>query len=342
MNATSRLTRAVLAGALGILIAGPAAHADLLDDIKKRGYVHCGVVPSAPGFAAANNQGVRVGFDIDLCKALGAAVFGDAAKVKLSPVTLKTGFSGLQSGALDVLTHRFTWTLSRDSASMDYTKVMIYDGQGFMVRKAAGVKKITDLAGAVICTAQGSTSELNVTDYFRSRNLKFELLTFSTQDEALKAYETKRCDSYTNDRNGLAARRTKLRNPGEHVILTEIISKEPIGPMVPHGQDRWGDIVRWVMNSLVAAEELGITQANADKMKASSKNPEARRLLGATGDFGKKLGLDNAWAFNAIKAVGNYGEIFDRHLGPKTPLGLERGLNNLWNKGGLMMAWPTR
>ncbi len=304
--------------------------------------MRCGVVPGAPGFSALNNKGVRVGFDVDLCHAIAAALFGDPSKIKPTPVNLKTGFSSLQSGALDVLTHRFTWTLSRDAASMNYTKVMTYDGQSFMVRKASGVKKIADLNGAVLCTAQGSTSELNATDYFRSHGLKVELLTFGSQGEALKAYAAKRCDAYTTDRNGLAVRRTKLRDPSAHLIFNTTISKEPIGPMVPQGQDRWRDAVFWMMNALIEAEELGVTKANVDKMKASSKTPAVQRLLGVTGNYGQKLGIPNEWAYNEIKAVGNYGEIWNRNLGPKTPLGLERGLNNLWTKGGLMMSMPIR
>lgn len=341
MKPSTRLSRAVLLGAIGLFLAAQA-RADLLSDVLKRGYVHCGVVPSAPGFSAENDKGVRVGFDVDLCHAIGAALFGDPAKVKLTPVNLKTGFASLQSGAVDVLTHRFTWTLSRDAASMNYTKVMTYDGQSFMVRKSSGVKKIADLNGAVICTAQGSTSELNATDYFRSHHLKFELLTFGSMDEALKAYDAKRCDAFTNDRNALAARRTKLRNPKAHIILKQTISKEPIGPMVANGQDRWRDVVFWVMNALIDAEELGVTKANVDKMKATSKTPAVQRLLGVTGDYGQKLGIPNSWAYNAIKAVGNYGEIWDRNLGPNTPIGLDRGLNNLWTKGGLMMSMPIR
>jgi len=316
--------------------------ADVLDNVKSRGYVHCGVAPGLPGFSSVNNKGVRVGFDIDLCHAIAAAVLGDPKKIKLTPVRLRDGFPSLRAGSLDILVHRFTWTLSRDAGGVDWVRTMTYDGQAFIVRKDSGVKKLADLDGATICTAQGSTMEINTTDYFRKHNLKMELITYKGMPEAFEAYIAKRCDCMTTGAIGLAANSQKLPDPENHIILPERISMEPIGPVVAHGQSRWGDAVRWILNALIAAEELGVTQANVDEMKKGSDNPEVKRLLGVTGDLGQRLGLSNDWAYNAIKAVGNYGEIFDRHVGPNTPLKLDRGLNALWNKGGLMLSPPIR
>jgi len=316
--------------------------ADVLDDVKSRGIVNCGVPPGFPGFSSVNNEGVRVGFDIDHCRAIAAGVLGDPTKIKLTPVGLRDGFPSLRAGSLDVLTHRFTWTLGRDAGGVDWARAMTYDGQGFIVRKDSGVKKLADLDGATICTSQGSTMEINTTDYFRKNNLKFELLTFKTVPEAFSAYVAKRCDCMTAGGLGLVANSQKLADPENHVILPERISMEPIGPLVASGQSRWCDAVRWVLNALIAAEELGVTQSNVDEQRKSSKNPEVRRLLGVTGDLGKKLGLSNDWAYNVIKAVGNYGEIFDRHVGPNTRLKLDRGLNELWSKGGLLVSPPIR
>lgn len=316
--------------------------ADVLGDVKSRGIVNCGVPPGFPGFSSVNNEGVRVGFDIDHCRAIAAGVLGDPTKIKLTPVTLRDGFPSLRAGSLDVLTHRFTWTLGRDAGGVDWARAMTYDGQGFIVRKDSGIKKLTDLDGATICTSQGSTMEINTTDYFRKNNLKLELLTFKSVPEAFSAYVAKRCDCMTAGGLGLVANSQKLADPENHVILPERISMEPIGPLVASGQSRWCDAVRWVLNALIAAEELGVTQSNVDEQRKSSKNPQVKRLLGVTGDLGKKLGLSNDWAYDVIKAVGNYGEIFDRHVGPNTRLKLDRGLNELWSKGGLLMSPPIR
>jgi general L-amino acid transport system substrate-binding protein len=317
-------------------------YADRLDDVIKRGSMIIGIAPNSPGFSSTDNQGKRMGFDIDLTKAISAAILGAPDKTQLRPVKGKQAFPGLKSGSLDALVHRFTWTLSRDAGSLNYTRVMNYDGQGFLVRKDLGVKKISDLDGAVLCVSQGSTSELNVTDYFRKNGLTFELLAFQNNEQALTAYGAKRCDAMTTDSFGLAAHSQKLPDREQHVILPERISKEPIGPLVAHGEDRLGDAIRWTLNALIAAEELGITQANVDGVKKTSNNPEVKRLLGVTGKMGSKLGLANDWAYKAIKAVGNYGEIWNRNLGPDTPLGLDRGVNALWTDGGLMMSMPFR
>jgi general L-amino acid transport system substrate-binding protein len=321
-------------------LAGPA-RADVLDDVKANGTVKCGVTLAAPGFSAEDNAGKREGFDVDLCKAIAAATVGDESKIQLVPMDLKTAFAGLPAGAVDVLTHRFTWTQSRDVGGLTFAKVMFFDGQGFAVTRKSKANKVADLNNATICTAQGSTSELIVADYFRAHKLKYKIVTFASQEQAWDAFVGKRCDAAINDRSGLAARLAKLPNRDEFKVLAETVSNEPIGPIVAQGQSRWEDVVRFTLNALVAAEELGVTRANVDQQR-SSQNPEVQRLLGVTGDFGTKMGVPNDWAYKAIKAVGNYGEIWDRNVGPKTPLRLERGRNALVANGGLMMAIPIR
>lgn len=318
------------------------AYGDRLDDVQKKGTLILGIAPNSPGFSSTDNQGKRIGFDIDLTRAISAAILGDPDKSQLRPVKGKEAFPGLKSGSLDALVHRFTWTLSRDAGSLNYTRVMNFDGQGFLVRRDSGVKKISDLDGAVLCVSQGSTSELNATDYFRKNGFTFELLAFQNNEQALTAYGAKRCDAMTTDSFGLAAHSQKLPDREQHVILPERISKEPIGPLVAHGEDRLGDAIRWTLEALIAAEEFGITQANVDELRETSKNPEVKRILGVTGEMGSKLGLDSDWAYRAIKAVGNYGEIWNRNLGPDTPLGLDRGMNALWNDGGLIISMPFR
>ena len=330
--------------ALGLIaivaLAGPA-RADVLDDVKSHGTLKCGVTLAAPGFSAEDNSGKREGFDVDLCKAIAAATLGDATKIQLVPMDLKTAFAGLPAGAVDVLTHRFTWTQSRDVGGLKFAKVMFFDGQGFAVTKKSKANKVADLNNATICTAQGSTSELIVADYFRTHKLKYKIVTFASQEQAWDAFVGKRCDAAINDRSGLAARLAKLPNRDDFKVLGETVSNEPIGPIVAQGQPRWETVVRFTLNALVAAEELGVTQANVDEQR-SSQNPEVQRLLGVSGDFGPKMGLAADWAYKAIKAVGNYGEIWDRNVGPKTPLRLERGRNALVANGGLMMAIPIR
>jgi general L-amino acid transport system substrate-binding protein len=326
--------------AAAVALAAPA-HADVLDDVKAHGVLKCGVTLAATGFSAEDNAGKREGFDVDLCKAIAAASLGDESKIQLVPMDLKTAFAGLPTGAVDVLTHRFTWTQSRDVGGLKFAKVMFFDGQGFAVTKKSKANKLADLNNATICTAQGSTSELIVADYFRAHKMKYKIVTFASQEQAWDAFVGKRCDAAINDRSGLAARLAKLPNKDDFKVLAETLSNEPIGPIVAQGQPRWEDVVRFTLNALVAAEELGVTQANVDAM-LKSESPDIQRLLGVTGDFGAKMGLGNDWAYKAIKAVGNYGDIWERNVGPKTALRLERGRNALVANGGLMMAIPVR
>lgn len=343
MNIQKPLSTAIksMFGLAAIAALAAPARADVLDDVKARGAVKCGVTLAAPGFSAEDNAGKREGFDVDLCRAVAAATLGDATKIQLVPMDLKTAFAGLPAGAVDVLTHRFTWTQSRDVGGLTFAKVMFFDGQGFAVTRKSKANKVADLNNATICTAQGSTSELIVADYFRARKLKYKIVTFASQEQAWDAFVGKRCDAAINDRSGLAARLAKLPNRDDFKVLAETVSNEPIGPIVAQGQARWEDVVRFTLNALVAAEELGVNQANVDQQRSSEK-PEVQRLLGVTGDFGTKMGVPNDWAYKAIKAVGNYGEIWDRNVGPKTPLRLERGRNALVANGGLMMAIPIR
>jgi general L-amino acid transport system substrate-binding protein len=335
------MKKLVIAAALAAL-ACASASAATLDTVKARGTVNCGTAPNLPGFAYTDDKNVRRGFDVDLCRALAAAVLGDADKVQLSPLNLRDGFATLTTGGVDVLTHRLTWTYNRDNGTgLDYVLTIYYDGQGFMVPKAMNVKSVNDLKGASICVAQGSTTELNIADYFRSRKMDYRIVTFQDLDEARNAYEQGRCDAWTNDRSALAARGLQLKNRDAHVILPEIISKEPIGPLVRQNDSQWAHIVRWTFFALIAAEELGVTQANVEEMKKSDL-PEIKRLLGIGDDLGQKNGLPADWAYQAIKQVGNYADIFERHLGEGTRLGLSRGQNKLWKDGGLLIAPPFR
>jgi len=330
-----------LLGLSALVALAGTARADVLDDVKTNGVLKCGVTLSAPGFSAENNEGKREGFDVDLCKAIAAATLGDETKIQLVPMDLKTAFAGLPTGVVDVLTHRFTWTESRDIGGLKFPKVMFFDGQGFVVPKKSKVNKLADLNNATICTLQGSTSELIVASYFGAHKMKYKIVTFASAEQAWDAFVGKRCDTVINDRSGLAARLAKLPNKDEYRVLAETVSNEPIGPIVAQGQPRWEALVRFTLNALVAAEELGVTQANVDEQK-NSQNPDVQRLLGTNGDFGTKLGVGNDYAYKAIKAVGNYGEIWDRNVGPKTPLRLERGRNALVANGGLMMSIPVR
>jgi general L-amino acid transport system substrate-binding protein len=330
--------------ALGAAWMGVApAQAGTLEDVKGRGVVRCGIAPNSPGFATKDAQGVYRGFDVDFCRAIAAAVLGDGSKIELSPLGLREAFATLATGGVDVLTHRFTWTFNRDNGTgIETVLPLFFDGQGFFVRKSANIKSVKELNGATICVAQGSTSELNLADYFRANKLEYKLATFADLDEARNAYDAGRCDAWTNDRGNLAARSQGLKNRAEHVMLPDTISKEPIGPMVKAGDSAWFHIVRWTVAAVVAAEELGLTAANVEEARKSSPNAEVKRLLGVGDDLGQKLGLSSEWAFNIIKQVGNYGEIFERHVGEKTPLGLPRGPNALWIHGGLLMAPPVR
>ncbi len=334
---------ALLGVASVALLAAGGANASTLDDVKAKGFVQCGVSQGLPGFSNPDDKGNWTGIDVDVCRAVAAAVFGDASKVKFSPLSAKERFTALQSGEVDVLSRNTTWTETRDTAlGLDFAGVTYYDGQGFMVRKDLGVKSALELSGAAVCTNTGTTTELNVADYFRANNMDYKVVAFEKADEVVKAYDSGRCDVYTTDQSGLYAQRTKLKDPNAHIVLPEVISKEPLGPVVRHGDNQWGDIVRWSLNAMIDAEEAGITSANVDDLKANSKNPTVRRILGVEGKMGENLGLSADFAYNIIKQVGNYGEVFERNLGPSTPLNISRGLNALWKDGGILYAPPFR
>lgn len=336
----ANLVPLLLGAAMGV--AATSASAGTLDDVKAKGFIQCGVSQGLPGFSNPDAQGNWTGLDVDICRAVASAVFGDASKVKYSPLNAKERFTALQSGEIDMLSRNTTWTVSRDtSLGLNFTGVTYYDGQGFMVRKSLGVAGALELSGASVCTQTGTTTELNVADYFRTNNMPYEIVAFEKADEVVKAYDAGRCDVFTTDASGLYAERLKLTNPGDHIVLPEIISKEPLGPVVRHGDDQWFDLVKWSLYAMVNAEELGITQANVEEMK-KSENPEIKRLLGVEGAFGEGLGVSNDWVVNIVKGVGNYGEAFDRNIGPDTPLGIARGLNALWSKGGIQYAPPVR
>ncbi len=314
-----------------------------MDDVKARGVLKCGVSTGVPGFGFTDDSGNWQGFDPAVCQAVAAAVLGDASKVEFTPTTGKTRFTALASGEIDMLARNTTWTFSRDvDLKFTFVGVNYYDGQGFMVPKALGVTSATELDGASVCIQTGTTTELNLADYFRINNISYEPVPIETNEEARTNYLAGRCDVYTTDASGLAASRSAFDDPEAHVILPEIISKEPLGPLVRHGDDQWGDVVRWVLNALINAEEYGVNSGNIDDLKKGTDNPEVNRMLGTEGDLGSMLGLDKEWAYRAIKAGGNYGEIFDTHIGPSTPIKLERGLNAQWSQGGILYAPPMR
>ncbi len=341
---TLRLALVAL-GATGFLASAPAHAGKDLDAVKARGTLVCGVNTGLAGFSAADSQGRWTGLDVDYCRALAAALLGDANKVRYSPLTAQQRFTALQSGEIDVLSRNTTWTLTRDaSLGMHFVGVTFYDGQGFMVPKSLKVTNAKALKGATVCVQSGTTTELNLTDFSRANNLQLKPVVFEKQEAATGAYFSGRCQVFTTDASGLASVRSKeAAKPDDHVILPELISKEPLGPSIRRGDDEFFAIAKWTLNALLEAEEFGITAANVDQMKKDSKNPGVMRLLGAgTEDTGKPLGLDKEWAYRAIKAVGNYGEIFERHVGLKTPIGLPRGSNNLWTNGGMMYAPPVR
>ena len=328
-----------LAGTAVVLFCS-AASAATLDSVRERGFVNCGVGENFPGFFAPDSAGKWSGLDVDFCRALSAAIFADPDKVKYLPATPAARFAQLQSSQVDLLSRSVTWTMSRDGGlGLSFSGVTFFDGQGFMVRKALGAKSAKNLDGATVCTQTGTTTELNLADYFRANSLKYTPVVFETTDQVVAAYESQRCDVYTTDKSTLAARIGKLKDPSAHMILPETVSMAANGPVVRQGDGQWANIVRWTLNALIAAEERGITAANVDQVKSTTKDPETRRLLGADGELGKLVGLNGAWAHNVIKAVGNYGEIYERNLGPKGAVSIPRdGLNRLWSKGGLLFS----
>ncbi len=332
----------IIAAAAVFGLAATQASAATLDTIKGRNAVQCGVSTGVIGFSSPDDKGVWTGIDVDLCRGIAAAIFNDPQKVKFVPLTSKDRFTALQSGEIDILSRNTTWSLSRDTTlGMNFQAINYFDGQGFMVRKSLGVKTAKELNGASVCSQTGTTTELNLADYFRANKMKYEIVAVVTQDELIKAYEAGRCDVYTTDASGLYSTRLKLAKPDDHIILPEIISKEPLGPAVRQGDDQWFDIVTWTHYAMVTAEELGVTKANVDEM-LKSENPEIKRLLGTEGAFGEALGLTKDWAYRIIKHVGNYGEVFERNVGQGSPLKIDRGINALWNKGGLQYAPPIR
>ncbi|MGD9918777.1 MAG: amino acid ABC transporter substrate-binding protein [Paenirhodobacter sp.] len=332
---------------IGTLVAAGAlasvAGATTLEDVKARGVLNCGVNTGLVGFAAPDANGNWSGFDVAICKAVAGAVLGDASKVKYVPTTGQTRFTALASGEVDILSRNTTWTFSRDTdLKLDFVGVNYYDGQGFMVRKDSGITSAKELDGASICIQTGTTTELNLADYFKANNMTYQPIAIDSNAEGEQQYLAGACDAYTTDASGLAATRAAFADPENHIILPEIISKEPLGPAVRQGDDQWADIARWTLNALIAAEEYGITSANIDELAKGTDNPEINRILGVEGDLGKMIGLDNDWAVNAIKAGGNYGEIFAATIGESTPIGLARGLNAQWKQGGLLYTPPFR
>ena len=336
--------------ALGLLACLPfSAHAQqaqnagpTLSAIRARDVLVCGTSTGAAGFSQPDSRGNYQGIDSDICRAVAAAVLGDMNKIRWVPLTSQARLPALQSGQVDMLARTTTWTQSRDTANgLNFTAVNFYDGQGFMVKRSHGIARATELQGASICVVSGSTNELNLADWARVNNVRYSPVVFEQNDEARRSYQAGRCDAYSTDASQLAGLRASFPNPNDHVVLPDIISKEPHSPVVRHGDDQWFDIVRWTFFALLIAEENGVTQANVES-HLGSQNPELRRLLGEAGDHGPLMGLDKRWAFNAIRAVGNYGEIFERNLGRGSPIGLPRGLNDLWNRGGLMYAPPIR
>jgi general L-amino acid transport system substrate-binding protein len=337
----------IAATALSALAAGAvSAGAATLDDVKAKGHVQCGVNVGLAGFSQPDDKGDWTGLDVDFCRAIAAAVFGDGTKVKFTPLSAKERFTALQSGEVDVLARNTTWTINRDTAlGLNFAGVNYYDGQGFMInsKKISGVNSALQLSGASVCVQAGTTTELNLADYFKANKMEYSPVVFEKNEEVNAAYDSGRCDVLTTDQSGLYATRLSLAAPDDHVVLPEIISKEPLGPAVRQGDDQWFDIVKWSFNAMLNAEELGITQANVDEMTAST-NPDVLRFLGKEADtkIGTDLGLTNEWAYNIVKAVGNYGESFERNVGQGSPLKIARGINALWSKGGLQYAPPVR
>lgn len=345
MRTPPALALAAKAVVLALGLASVGAHAGkTLDAVKARGSVKCGVTNGVAGFSAPDTQGNWSGLDVDTCRAIAAAVLGDGKKVDFVPLNSQQRFSALQAGEVDILARNTTWNLTRDaSLGLSFTTINYYDGQGFLVPKKIKVTSAKQLKGATICTQAGTTNEKNVAEWSKAQGVPVKTVVFESFEASFKAFFSGRCQAFTTDTSALAGLRNKeAPNPDDYIILPDLISKEPLAPAVKRGDDEWFAIVKWVPNALIEAEELGITRANIDQLKASSKDPAQLRLLGASDDLGKLLGLDKDWSYNAIKAVGNYGEMFDRNVGPNSVLKLPRGANNLWNKGGLLYAVPVR
>jgi len=335
--------KVLLTAAAVTVVGATGAAAGTLDDVKAKGFVQCGVSTGVAGFAFTDDSGNWVGFDPAVCQGVAAAVFGDASKVKYTPTTGKTRFEALKSGEIDMLARNTTWTFSRDvDLALTFVGVNYYDGQGFMVPKGLGVSSAKELDGASVCIQTGTTTELNLADFFRSNNISYEPVPIETNAEARQNYQAGRCDVYTTDASGLAATRSTFENPSDHVILPEIISKEPLGPLVRHGDDEWGDIVRWTLNVMIIGEELGVDSSNVAEMAKGTDNPEINRILGTEGSYGEMMGLPADWAVQVLSQVGNYKEVFDKYIGTDTPIGLERGLNAQWTDGGILYAPPFR
>lgn len=336
---------ALMAMACGVAAAmtnGAPAAAGVLDQVKQRGQLICGANPGLAGFGVPDDKGKWTGFDVDYCRAISAAIFGDPDKVKYVPLTAKDRFTALQTGEIDVLVRNTTWTMSRDTAvGASFTNTNFYDHQAFLIRASAGLKSALELNGATICVQQGTTNELNLADYFRAHKMEYKPVSFGNAADTVRAYDAGRCDVFTSDSSALYAERLRMTNPAEHIVLPEVISREPFAAAVRKGDDQWFDVVRWVGYGLVAAEDAGVTQANVAEKKTSD-SPELRRMLGGEGKLGPAIGLPEEWLVNVVTAVGNYGEIYDRHFGEKSRLKIPRGQNNLWNKGGLMYAPPIR
>lgn len=332
----------ILSVAAAVALPAAGASAQTLKTVKDRGTLSCGVTNGLPGFSSPDDKGNWTGLDVDLCRAIAAVVLNDPSKIKFVPLTAKDRFTALQSGEIDVLSRNTTWTLSRDTQlGLNFGAVNYYDGQGFLVRKSLNVKSALELNSASACVQTGTTNEQNLADYFKANNMKYEVIAFGTADETIKAYESGRCDTFTSDVSQVYAERLKLSKPDEHVVLPEVISKEPLATVVRHGDDQWLDIVKWTHYAMLNAEELGITQQNVDEMLKSDK-PEIKRLLGVDGNLGEQLGLTKDWVVRIVKTVGNYGQSFERNVGSGSKLGISRGLNRLWNQGGIQYAPPVR
>ncbi len=340
MTLFSRLVLGIFAAAMlgTVAEAGPT-----LDAVKQRDYVRCGVNAGLPGFSSPDDKGQWTGIDVDVCRAVAAAVLGSASKVRFTPLTAKERFTALQSGEIDLLSRNTTWTLTRDAAlGVHFTGVTYYDGQGFLVNKRLGVHSAKELDGASVCVQAGTTSELNLADYFRANGMRYSPVVYEKAEQNAAAYDAGRCDVLTSDQSQLYALRIKLKHPEQHEVLPEVISKEPLGPLVRQDDNEWFNIVKWSLFAMVDAEDLGLSSGNVDEARAKSKSPAVRRFLGREGDKGRDLKLDDAWAYRIVKQVGNYGEVFERNLGSQSPLKIARGLNALWSAGGLQYAPPIR